>query len=45
LERNKKGELLECFTSGTAVIIGSVKNIEYNGVNHAIHYEENLQAG
>ena len=37
--------MLECFSAGTAVIIGSVKNIEYNGENHPIHIEEKLQAG
>lgn len=31
MERNKKGELLECFSAGTAVVIGSVKNIEFKG--------------
>ena len=29
--RNSKGELLESFSSGTAVIVGPVKNIEYKG--------------
>jgi hypothetical protein len=27
IERNEKGELLECFSSGTAVIVGPVKII------------------
>lgn len=37
--------MLECFSAGTAVIIGSVMNIEYNGEDHPIHIEEKLQAG
>lgn len=45
LERNKKGELMECFTTGTAAIVGSVKNIEYKGENHKINIEEKLSAG
>lgn len=45
IERNKKGELLECFSAGTAVIIGSVKNIEYNGEQHEIYINEELKAG
>lgn len=27
IEKQKNGDLLECFSAGTAVIIGSVKNI------------------
>jgi hypothetical protein len=45
LERNKKGELLECFSSGTAVVIGSVKNIEFKGENHPIYIDPTLHAG
>lgn len=45
LERNKSGDLLECFSAGTAVIVGSVNNIEHNGVDHKIAYNEQLQAG
>lgn len=29
--RSAKGELLECFCSGTAVIVSPVRMIEYNG--------------
>lgn len=36
---------MECFSSGTAVIVGSVKNIEYKGTNHKISIDEKLQAG
>lgn len=31
LERHAKGELLECFGAGTAVIISGVKEIAYKG--------------
>ena len=36
---------MEVFTSGTAVIVGSVKNIDFKGINHKIYYDEKLQAG
>ena len=45
LERRKDGSLLECFTTGTAAIIGSVKNIEYKGVDYEMPIDEHLQAG
>lgn len=45
IERNRSGELLECFSSGTAVVIGSVKNIEFKGENHKIYIDEKLKAG
>lgn len=45
VERQKKGELLECFGAGTAVIVSGVKNIEYNGVNYNIPVDEKLQIG
>jgi branched-chain amino acid aminotransferase len=45
IERQKKGELLECFGAGTAVIINGVKNIEYRGVNYSIPFDEKLQIG
>ncbi len=45
IERIKNGELLECFNSGTAVIIGSVKNIEFKGENYKISIDEKLKAG
>lgn len=45
IERNQSGELLECFTCGTAVIVGSVRNIEYKGVDHPIKINEHLSAG
>lgn len=32
VERQQKGELLECFGTGTAVIVSPVKEIEYKGV-------------
>lgn len=31
LERHKRGELLECFGAGTAVIVSGVKEIYYEG--------------
>ncbi len=37
--------MLECFSAGTAVVIGSVKNIEYKGENHKIYIDEKLKAG
>lgn len=45
LERRKDGNLLECFATGTAAIVGSVKNIEYKGVDYDMPIDENLQAG
>jgi branched-chain amino acid aminotransferase len=45
IERQKKGELLECFGAGTAVIISGVKNIEYRGVNYNIPVDDKLQIG
>lgn len=45
VERQKKGELLECFGAGTAVIISGVKNIEYRGVNYNIPVDDKLQIG
>jgi hypothetical protein len=32
----KKGELIEAFGAGTAVVVSSVKNIEFEGVNYPI---------
>lgn len=32
MERYQKGELLECFGAGTAVIISGVKEIEHKGI-------------
>lgn len=29
IERQKKGELVEAFGSGTAVLVSSIKNIEF----------------
>lgn len=45
VERQQKGELLECFGAGTAVIVSGVKNIEYNGVNYKIPVDDKLQIG
>lgn len=45
IERNLKGELLEAFGSGTAVIVGSVKNINYRGKDYPINYDPELGAG
>lgn len=45
IEKKESGELLECFTAGTAVIVGSVNNIEYKGVDYSIPIDEHLQAG
>lgn len=45
IERQKKGEVLECFGAGTAVIVSAVKNIEYKGVNYNIPVDPKLQIG
>jgi branched-chain amino acid aminotransferase len=45
IERHKKGELLEAFGAGTAVIISSVNNFEYLGVNYAIPVDKKLNFG
>jgi branched-chain amino acid aminotransferase len=45
IERQQRGELLEIFGAGTAVIVSGVKNIEYNGVNYNIPVDEKLQIG
>lgn len=45
VERAKKGELLEAFGAGTAVIISSIKNIEYEGHNYEIPYDKDLNFG
>lgn len=39
VERQQKGELLEMFGAGTAVIINSVKNFEYQGKNYGVPME------
>lgn len=36
VERHSRGELVECFGSGTAVIVSPVSNIHYRGKNYAI---------
>lgn len=36
IERHTRGELLECFGSGTAVIISAVSNIHYRDKNYSI---------
>ena len=45
IERQQRGELIECFGAGTAVIVNGVKNIEYKGVNYAIPVDEKLRIG
>jgi len=45
IERHKSGELLEIFGAGTAVIVSSVNNIEYLGVNYPIPVDPNLNFG
>ena len=45
VERQKKGEVMECFGAGTAVIVSAVKNIEYKGVNYSIPVDPTLQIG
>ncbi len=45
IERYKKGELLQIFGAGTAVIISSVNNIEYKGVNYPITVNKSLNFG
>ena len=36
IERHGRGELIEVFGTGTAVMVSSVKNIEYQGKNYDI---------
>jgi branched-chain amino acid aminotransferase len=45
IEKHQKGQLVECFGAGTAVIINGVKNIEYKGKNYSIPVDEKLQIG
>lgn len=40
LERHAKGEFLECFCSGTAVIVSPVRLIEYKGKEYPIQINE-----
>ena len=37
--------MLESFGAGTAVIVSSVKNIEFKGTNYKIPIDEKLNAG
>ena len=45
VERAKNGELIESFGAGTAVVISSIKNIEYDGVNYPVPYDKKLNFG
>lgn len=36
IERHSRGELIESFGAGTAVIVNGVNNIEYAGTNYKI---------
>lgn len=45
IERHKKGELLEVFGAGTAVIVSGVKEIHYKGVDYAIPVDKQLGIG
>lgn len=45
IERQKKGELVEAFGSGTAVLVSSIKNIEFEGVNYEVPYDKDLNFG
>lgn len=42
IERHKSGELIECFGAGTAVILGGVKQIEYQGAKIKLLQENEL---
>ena len=45
MERSKSGELIEAFGAGTAVLISSIKNIEFEGTNYDIPYDKELNFG
>lgn len=45
IERHKKGELLECFGAGTAVIVNGVNNIHYQGKDYPISIDPTLNIG
>jgi branched-chain amino acid aminotransferase len=45
IERLQKGELLECFGAGTAVVVSSVNNISYKGVNYPVPVDSKLNIG
>ena len=45
VERHAKGEVLECFGAGTAVIISGVDNIEYKGKQYRMPVPEKLGMG
>ena len=45
VERHRNGELLECFCSGTAVIVSPVKEIEYKGIEMPIKINEEYKLG
>lgn len=45
ISRYEKGEVQECFCSGTAVIVCPVRLIEYKGKEYPIHINEKYQAG
>ena len=45
VERHEKGEVLECFGAGTAVIISGVNNIEYKGKQYALKVDEKMGMG
>ena len=45
IERHKKDEFVECFSSGTAVIVSPIRNIEYQGVDYEVDINETYQAG
>lgn len=45
VSRHQKGEFLECFCSGTAVIVSPVKLIEYKGKEYPISINQKYQAG
>lgn len=45
VELHDKNELIECFSSGTAVIVSPIKNFQYKGVNYPIQINETYQAG
>lgn len=45
VERHGRGELIEVFGTGTAVMVSSVKNIEYEGKQLEIPIDEQINFG
>ena len=45
MERHKRGEVLECFGSGTAVIVNGIDNIHYGGSDYRFPIDPKLGIG